>query len=154
MKPKSSATGWLALLLPLLIVGYLGAYYAMIKPITYRRSMFSQHDHPTYRYSGKAAHLLFEPAYRLDLLIRPKYWSSDDVPLQIRNERSSTQQSGISWQAVKPLLLVGILTRSGANDITDHLMRWPGGGFLPYGSRQLRARRDQSYRSAAVRSCC
>ena len=75
-KPRTNA-GWLAVMLLVIVllpVGYMGAYYSLVDPQTYLRIGLPSVTYAEYRIGGDASKVLFWPAHQCDRAIRPNYW--------------------------------------------------------------------------------
>ncbi len=92
-KSAPIASGTLAALL-LLVVAYMGSYFAMLEGTTRAAPLptgaLGQSDlrliKPSYRSHNSVVEIIFRPAHELDRLLRPGYWahpSGGNVPIDI-----------------------------------------------------------------------
>jgi hypothetical protein len=71
------------LLVLILLLGYLGAYVALLRPadlIILDGASGYQVRLPAYRMGGPIAQTTFEPLFRLDRQLRPSYWAWKSLP--------------------------------------------------------------------------
>ena len=72
----------IAVIVFVVLCGYVGSYYAMVEPGTTYWANSDPNDisaisYAQYPIGGRAAEIIFWPAYRVDVWLRPSMWKTD-----------------------------------------------------------------------------
>ena len=74
--PTTAILAAILLAILLLLAGYMGAYYANVRPERMMLGNRVLYASVFYRVGGLAAHKVFWPAHRIDRRIRPEYFTA------------------------------------------------------------------------------